>query len=390
MSFSLRKPAPKYIKGAIMSPKVDQCYIFKREIGQGAFSRVYRAEHIKTGTSVAIKHVIKSSLNEKAYQRLQDEVLLLTSCNHPNIMKFFECYDSPTHISIVTEYCEGGDLFDRIIEKSHFTEEEAAPIFRQIIEGVRYLHDRGITHRDLKPENILFRTKAPNSPIAIADFGFAKRQGSSRLMHSDVGTPDYAAPEILAFSYTESVDMWACGCMLYCMLYCIPPYYDDSPAETLRKVTSGQPVEFYDHYQVSPLGKNLIKGFLERNPKGRFTAEAALRHPWFQKFSPKTDNFPQKQEAIIDLLANRDELKANEPHHTTADEEKRQQIISSICRINDILSHQRKDEDESMGADGETHAAHAPSGAIPDLRMGLKKSMNIIIDYERKEKADTL
>jgi len=278
------------------------------------------------------------------------------------------------------------------LEKSHFSEEEAAPIFRQIIDAIKYLHGRGITHRDLKPENILFRTKSPDSPIVLADFGFAKRvMGANRLMHSDVGTPDYAAPEILAFSYTDSVDMWACGCILYCMLYCIPPYYDDSPAETLRRVTTGQPVEFYDHYSVSQLSRDLIKGLLERNPKSRLTADGVLRHPWFLQFLPvlTPPSVKQEDERWREIFIQREH--SDKEEQTKDEEQRRQMIINSIFKINDILTKHRKGPgDESTTSDGplihnptsnisNVNNNSEPSPFTHNLRDGLKNSINMII-----------
>ena len=96
---------------------------------------------------------------------------ILRSLDHPHILKVYEYYEDETHLYIVTELCFGGELFDKIIEKKRFTEEEAAHIMEQVLSAVVFCHDKGIVHRDLKPENILYATKKPDSLIKVIDFG---------------------------------------------------------------------------------------------------------------------------------------------------------------------------------------------------------------------------
>jgi len=172
-------------------------------------------------------------------------------------------------------------LWLRIVERNPLDEYETRYIFKQLLEAVRYLHEHGIAHRDLKPENVLFRTKAVDSAIVLADFGFAKRVPQSEgLMESDVGTPDYAAPEILKQSYRKDVDSWALGCIVYCMLYGIPPFYGEDCSETLEKITRGDPIVFYEDCVVSNNAKDLILKLLDRNPRNRLTVGEALHHAW--------------------------------------------------------------------------------------------------------------
>jgi len=277
------------VKDAILDPLVSSVYTFKKEIGEGAFSKVYQAEHNKTHKAVAIKHIDKRQMkDDKSWRRLQNEVSFLKECVHPNVLQLYEVYISDSHISLVTEFCQGGDLFEKIYNESPFPEVDAAKIFKQIMTAVQFLHNKGIAHRDLKPENILFRTTEVNSPVVLADFGFSyKNDTREKFMHSDVGTPDYAAPEILRLSYTNGVDIWACGCILYCMLFGLPPFCADSGAETLRKITRGDAIEFYDDVIVSEDAKALILGMLNRNTSERLTAQQVLNHTWLQEYCPK-------------------------------------------------------------------------------------------------------
>lgn len=98
----------------------------------------------------------------------------MKSSDHPNIINFYEIYKDASFFHIVTEFCEGGELFEHILEKGTLSEKEAAIITLKIVSACRHLHERNICHRDLKPENILFETKGKRSEIKVIDFGLSK------------------------------------------------------------------------------------------------------------------------------------------------------------------------------------------------------------------------
>jgi len=93
--------------------------------------------------------------------------------DHPNIIKLFETFEDSKFVYLVMELCEGGELFDKIIEKGSFTESQARNYFRQMISAVNYIHSKRICHRDLKPENFLLLDKSDNSPLKMIDFGMS-------------------------------------------------------------------------------------------------------------------------------------------------------------------------------------------------------------------------
>jgi len=99
---------------------------------------------------------------------------VLRKLDHPHILRLYELFEDDKNFYLITELCTGGDLFDKIIEKDGFKEEEAAPIFKQILQGINYCHNNQIVHRDLKPENFLFETDEDDSDIKIIDFGLSK------------------------------------------------------------------------------------------------------------------------------------------------------------------------------------------------------------------------
>ena len=168
------------------------------------------------------------------------EITILQKLDHPNVLKLFEYFDEDKDIYLVTERCKGGELFDRIVEESFFSEYDSAKIFRQILQSLNYCHTQGIAHRDIKPENFLFETKAKDSDIKIIDFGLSKilaskeeGKGKKNLerMDTKAGTPSYVSPEVLAGNYGIECDMWSAGCVLYILLCGYPPFYGDDDYE---------------------------------------------------------------------------------------------------------------------------------------------------------------
>ena len=109
------------------------------------------------------------------FSQLRNEIRIMSTMEHKNIIKFKEVFEDKDELQIVMECCTGGELFDRIKdqEDEHYTEAKAALILRQCLEGIQYLHKRGIAHCDLKPDNFLFLDESDSS-LKIIDFGMSK------------------------------------------------------------------------------------------------------------------------------------------------------------------------------------------------------------------------
>lgn len=159
----------------------------------------------------------RSDLTEDDEIQLQTEVDILSQLDHPNVLKIYEIFDEPDCIYLVLELLKGGELFDRIVEKENYSEQEAAEAIRPIVDAVRYCHNMGVIHRDLKPENLLYATADEHSIIKITDFGMA-RFIDNDLATTACGTPSYVAPEIIAGKgYSKEVDLWSIGVIIYIM-----------------------------------------------------------------------------------------------------------------------------------------------------------------------------
>jgi calcium/calmodulin-dependent protein kinase I len=141
----------------------------------------------------------------------------LSQLDHPNVVKIYEIFDEDDCIYLVLELLAGGELFDRIVEKEHYSEKEAADTIRPVVDAIRYCHSLGIIHRDLKPENLLYLTSEENSIIKVTDFGLA-RFVENELATTACGTPNYVAPEIInGQGYNKEVDYWSIGVIIYIM-----------------------------------------------------------------------------------------------------------------------------------------------------------------------------
>lgn len=190
---------------------VYQYYEFTDEkLGEGGFSEVFKVIEKETGHVRAAKKILRSKI--KNYQRFINEVWALKTCDHPNIVKFYEIFEETDAVFLIQEYLSGGELFDYIVDNDHLTEKEASNIFSQIIKALVYCHKKNLTHRDLKPENFMFKSCEKGSPLKLIDFGYAKKfqkdptdtAGMFVRMRSRVGTENYLAPEILQRNYSHS------------------------------------------------------------------------------------------------------------------------------------------------------------------------------------------
>ena len=174
-----------------------QNYSMSAKIGAGAFGQVRKATKKATGEVRAVKIIDKLMLDDTEKVRLRYEIEILKNLVHPNIVRLFEVYENKGTIYLVTELCDGCELFDEISKKEQFSEAEAALVTKQLLQAIAYCHGQNIAHRDLKPENILIDIKN-RGQIKVIDFGTSHVFGEdSHEMHQMYGTPYYIAPEVL-------------------------------------------------------------------------------------------------------------------------------------------------------------------------------------------------
>ncbi|KAL3823285.1 hypothetical protein ACHAXA_003433, partial [Cyclostephanos tholiformis] len=263
--------------------------IVPRILGSGYHGSVRECIDRATGLRYAVKTISKSDPRVRP-ECIVREAIISSEMNHPNFVRLVDVFEDSTRVHLVTDLCEGGELFQKIIDRSSlpvggaacFTEEEAARTMSQILNAVSYMHSRNIVHRDLKPENILFETADEDSPAKIIDFGLARRHVAHEAPMSNVtGTPYYIAPEVLRRQYDKSCDMWSLGVIAYVLLCGYPPFNGRDDDDIHRSILRG----WYcfpsrEWGGVSREALDFIRRLLEKDTKKRMTAEQALMHPW--------------------------------------------------------------------------------------------------------------
>ena len=253
-------------------------YILKHTIGKGTFSRVKLGINRNTGEKVAIKILDKKKIVEKAdLERILREMKMLSELDNEHIIKVYQIYENENHYLIIMEYCEGGELFNYIVEKQRLSENESAYFYYQIIQGVEYIHSQGIAHRDLKPENLLLDQ---NKKIKIIDFGLSNYFDGVQKLETPCGSPCYASPEMVGGNKYNGffIDIWATGIILFAMLCGYLPFEDDNNDVLFKQILGGK-IEYPNH--LSEVSKDLLKKIIETNPDKRIKIDEIKKHPFY-------------------------------------------------------------------------------------------------------------
>ncbi|KAK0057945.1 serine/threonine-protein kinase ULK3 [Biomphalaria pfeifferi] len=291
----------------IAKPSLPQ-YVFTEKLGSGTYATVFKA-YRKCGERevVAVKCVLKSSLNKASTENLLTEIELLKALKHEHIVILKDFQWDTNYIYLIMEYCSGGDLSRFIRSKRALPEHMVKRFLQQIASAMKFLWDNNVAHMDLKPQNILL-TSESSPQIKLADFGFAKNLFDGDRVYVMRGSPLYMAPEIICRGvYDNRVDLWSIGVILYECLFGKAPFASKSFKELGEKIWDQKPIEIPPGFNISDNARDLILRLLQRVPARRITFEEFFAHPFVDmEHIPSKDSLP-KAIALIDRAVKKDE-----------------------------------------------------------------------------------
>ncbi|XP_049330998.1 serine/threonine-protein kinase WNK1 isoform X6 [Astyanax mexicanus] len=259
---------------------------FDIEIGRGSFKTVYKGLDTETTVEVAWCELQDRKLSRSERQRFKEEAGMLKGLQHPNIVRFYDSWESPSKgrkcIVLVTELMTSGTLKTYLKRFKVMKIKVLRSWCRQILKGLHFLHTRTppIIHRDLKCDNIFIT--GPTGSVKIGDLGLATLKRSS-FAKSVIGTPEFMAPEMYEEKYDESVDVYAFGMCMLEMATSEYPYSEcQNPAQIYRRVTSGVKPGSFDKVAI-PEVKEIIEGCIRQNKDERYAIKVLLNHAFFQE-----------------------------------------------------------------------------------------------------------
>jgi calcium-dependent protein kinase len=170
---TIRKPTTSVLPH--QTPRLRDHYLLGKKLGQGQFGTTYLCTHKASNNLYACKSIPKRKLLCKEdYEDVYREIQIMHHLSgQPNVVQIKDTYEDPMFVHLVMELCEGGELFDRIVERGQYSEKEAANLIKNIIGVVEYCHSLGVMHRDLKPENFLFDKPGDDAKLKTTDFGLS-------------------------------------------------------------------------------------------------------------------------------------------------------------------------------------------------------------------------
>ncbi|XP_034528637.1 myosin light chain kinase 3 isoform X2 [Ailuropoda melanoleuca] len=256
-------------------------------LGGGRFGQVHRCTEKSTGLSLAAKVIKVKSAKDR--EDVKNEVNIMNQLSHVNLIQLYDAFESKNSFTLVMEYVDGGELFDRITEEKYqLTELDVILFTKQICEGVHYLHQHYILHLDLKPENILCVNQTGHQ-IKIIDFGLARRYKPREKLKVNFGTPEFLAPEVVNYEFVSfPTDMWSVGVITYMLLSGLSPFLGETDAETMNFIVNCSWDFDADAFEgLSEEAKDFISRLLVKEKSCRMSATQCLKHEWLNNLPAK-------------------------------------------------------------------------------------------------------
>jgi len=279
---------PKTSKKIVVDTWISDRYLIGRTLGKGASSMVVEVTELNTGKRFALKIMDKFDRLNKGYYMRETKILKMS--HHPNIAAFKEAYVGSKHFYIISEMGEGGDLYERMIDRNwSITEKRASELVKTMLLVIGYLHGKNIVHRDLKPENFVFKTKDPDSDILLIDFGCARIVRDDVKYRNAFGTPYFVAPEVVSprkynrgGNTLKFSDVWSLGVIAYTLMVGQVPFSGISVTDIFTSILKN-PLRFpEDGIHLTKSFINFCERLLTKSPYKRLKVEEALVHEWLR------------------------------------------------------------------------------------------------------------
>mmetsp|Transcript_46802 Transcript_46802/g.114104 ORF Transcript_46802/g.114104 Transcript_46802/m.114104 type:complete len:744 (+) Transcript_46802:145-2376(+) len=300
------------VEAALSAPlksRFDDEYEVTRKIRKGSCATVYECIHKRTKERFAVKIIRRDKLQPSEDEFVLNEVSIMQSLSGYGqyVVQLLDFYEEPEFFYMVMDYMGGGDVFDRMLAKSKYTENDAKHLTKHLLKGIRCIHEAGVAHRDIKPQNMLLTSEDDDAHIKITDFGFARRTHNTPYsLTSRCGTPTFVAPEILKnIPHDERSDMFSVGVVVYLLLVGYPPFMKDTQTELFQQIRSCEwKFRKEDWENISDEAKELIRNLLVPDPEQRWTADQALECAWIQ-----SDGDVAAGEAEVNLMTSVEALR---------------------------------------------------------------------------------
>ena len=365
---NLQKEKPKTEKDSAEMTIGD--YIIKKTIGSGTFSTVKLGVHRITHKKVAIKILDKSKIESRDdLERIIREMQILIEMHNPFVIKVYKIYEDKNNFLIIMEYCEGGELFNYIVKKKRLSEEESSYFFYQLINGIEYIHSKGIAHRDLKPENLLL---SKNKILKIIDFGLSNFYDGQKRLQTPCGSPCYASPEMVKGKKYDgfNIDIWAIGVILFAMLCGYLPFEDDeNDTDVLFNEIIKNKIDY--PYFLSRLSLDILQKILVSDPLKRITIEEIKRHEFYLRGE-------EIFKSIFEERSEEEDIK-----HKEKEKEKKQEILKE--KEKEKNKEIIKDKDKSKEKEIAGEEIKQEKKEITQEKKEIKSEQNLSLEKDKKE-----
>lgn len=287
----------------------DVCDYYEKvkAIGEGSTCKMYAVKKRRRSSVVedqeeadqlfALKEISKNEVDDLYLAVMRNEVTILRTLDHPNIVRVYDVFESKRAIYLVMEYCFGGDLWTRI----PYTEAQVSKIMTKLLSAIAYLHKKKVVHRDIKMENIIFESDRPDAEIKLIDFGLSKmyiQPSKPYYMNNIIGTVYTMSPEVVKGRYTDKADVWSCGVITYILLSNKEPFAGKSNKEILFKILEQEYDKDYEGPEwanISRGAKGFVSSLLTYDHKRRWSAAQSLRSSWLNKTFPLQERRPDNE-----------------------------------------------------------------------------------------------